>query len=155
MNSKNLILKTFSVIAVLMLIAAMALCVSSCGKTETPAGTSADTSAPVEGIKDDSKTLGEGKTAFKFSVTDSEGKTESYTINTDKAILGDALAENGIIPASENESGFVNTVNGVTLDWDTDKAYWALYVGESYAEKGVNETEITDGGEYSFVYTKG
>lgn len=151
MKKRNLIVKISSVVISFALIAAMALCMASCGKTQTQT----DTSSPVEQVKDEAKVIGEGKTSFKFSVTDADGKITAYTINTDKTMLGEALLEAGIIPEEEQKTGFINTVNGVTLNWDTDKAYWALYVGEGYAEKGVNETEITAGGEYSFVYTKG
>ena len=143
MKKRNLFVKISSVVISLVLIAAMALCMTSCGKTESPADTSS-----VE----QSQTV---KSEIKFSVVGADGEKKEYAISTDKKMLGDALVEEGIILESENETGFINTVNGVTLDWNTDKAYWALYVGENYAEKGVNETEITDGGEYSFVYTKG
>lgn len=151
MKKRNLTFKISSIVISFVLIAAMALCMTSCGKT----GTATDTSSTIAQAKDEVKVIGEGKTSFKFSVTDAEGKTAAYTINTDKATLGEALLEAEIIKADEQKTGFINTVNGVTLNWDTDKAYWALYVGSEMAQKGVNETEITDSGEYSFVYTKG
>ena len=151
MKKRNLILKVSSVVISLALIAAMAFCMTSCGKS----GTVEDTSSPVSEVKAEETVLGTGATQFKFKVTDQSGKTENYLINTDKTVLGDALCEVGIISAEENESGFVTTVNGVTLDWNTDQAYWAFYVGDEYAQAGVNATEITADGEYSFVYTKG
>ena len=144
MKKRNLILKVSSVVISLALIAAMAFCMTSCGKTETVE----DTSSPVSQAQTAQK-------EFVFKVTDASGKTENYTLKTEKATLGEALLEAGIITEEEQKTGLINTVNGVTLDWNTDQAYWALYVGENFAEKGVNETEIADGAEYSFVYTKG
>ncbi|MBO7519887.1 MAG: DUF4430 domain-containing protein [Clostridia bacterium] len=151
MKKRNLILRVSSLVITLALIAAMALCMTSCGKTAT----ADETSSPAQTTTVKPEELGEGATQFNFSVTDADGKTSEYVIKTDKTMLGDALLEAGIIPEEEQKTGFINTVNGVTLNWDTDKAYWALYVGDGYAEKGVNETEITAGGKYSFVYTKG
>lgn len=148
MKKRTLILRISAVIISIALIAAMALCMASCGK----AGTQTDSSLAQTGDKADASAP--EKTSFKFSVKDSTGKTESYTISTEKTTLGEALLEAGIITEEEQKTGFINTVNGVTLNWDTDKAYWALYAGDSYAQKGVNETEISAGDEYSFVYTK-
>lgn len=145
MNKRSLVFRISSVVISLVLIAAMALCMASCGKTETPSDTSSVAAVENAAVK----------TEFKFSVTDADGNKKDYNLSTEKKMLGEALLEAGIITESEQETGFINTVNGVTLNWDTDKAYWALYVGDAYAEKGVNETEITAGGEYSFVYTKG
>lgn len=145
MKKRNLTLKISSVVIPLVLIAAMALCMTSCGIKENDTDKTSVSQTQTE----------VAKKKIVFSVTGADGKTENYNLETEKATLGEALAEAGIISEEESASGFVTTVNGVTLNWDTDKAYWALYVGENYAEKGVNETEITDGGEYSFVYTKG
>ena len=147
MKNKDLICKFFAFAIILVLIAAMALTLTSCGTDD-------ETSSPAATLIEP-KEIGEGATRFSFSVTGADGVKSEFIINTDKTTLGEALLEAGIITADEQKTGFINTVNGVTLNWDTDKAYWALYAGEAYAEKGVNETEIAAGGEYSFVYTKG
>ena len=53
-------------------------------------------------------------------------------------------------------TGFaVQTVNGITADWDKDQTYWAFYINGEYAMTGVDATEITEGDSYSFVLTKG
>ena len=144
---RNLILRISAVIISLALIAAMALCMTSCGKDDT---------APAASTATEVKELGEGATQFKFSVTYADGKVDDFSVKTDKTTLGDALLEVGLIAGSESEYGLmVDTVNGVKVVWDTDKAYWALYIGEEYAQTGVSETPVTAGGEYSFRYTKG
>ena len=143
MKKRNFYVKISAVIISLALIAAMAICMTSCGKTEAPSDTSSISTVKV------------AEKSFKFTVIDAEGTAKNYDLKTQKTILGEALLEAGIITEEEQKTGFINTVNGVTLNWDTDKAYWALYVGDAFAEKGVNETEITADGVYSFVYTKG
>lgn len=143
MKKRNFYVKISAVIISLALIAAMALCMTSCGKTEAPADTSSISTVKV------------AEKSFKFTVVDAEGTAKNYDLKTQKTTLGEALLEAGIITEEEQKTGFINTVNGVTLNWDTDKAYWALYVGDAFAEKGVNETAITADGVYSFVYTKG
>ncbi len=143
MKKRNFYVKISAVIISLALIAAMALCMTSCGKTEAPADTSSISTVKV------------AEKSFKFTVVDAEGTAKNYDLKTQKTTLGEALLEAGIITEEEQKTGFINTVNGVTLNWDTDKAYWALYVGDTFAEKGVNETAITADGVYSFVYTKG
>ncbi|MBO4733377.1 MAG: hypothetical protein J5662_02760 [Clostridia bacterium] len=150
MKNKNLIYRVSALVIILTLIAVMALCLASCGKAATD-----QTSSPAAAAIAEPEEIGDGATRFTFSVTGADGTKSEFVINTDKTTLGEALLEAGIITAEEQKTGFINTVNGVKLDWDTDKAYWALYVGEDYAQKGVNETEITAGGAYSFVYTKG
>ena len=150
MKNRRSFCKVLSLVIALVLIAAMALTLSSCGKSATD-----QTSSPAETAAAGPKEIGNGATQFAFSVTGADGAKNEYVINTDKSTLGEALLEAGIITEEEQKTGFINTVNGVTLNFDTDKAYWALYVGEDYAQKGVNETEITAGGAYSFVYTKG
>ena len=150
MKNRNSVYRVSALVIILVLIAAMALIMTSCGNATTE-----QTSSPAAATQSEPKEIGEGATRFSFSVTGADKARSEFVINTDKTTLGEALLEAGIITAEEQKTGFINTVNGVTLNWDTDKAYWALYVGDAYAEKGVNETEITAGGEYSFVYTKG
>jgi len=48
-----------------------------------------------------------------------------------------------------------HTVDGEKADWSVNQSYWAFYVGEEYATKGIYETPVTDGGAYKLVYTLG
>ena len=151
MEKKNSIIRISSVVISFVLIAAMAFCMTSCGKTETPT----DTSSPVSQVQTVANELGEGNTQFKLAVTDADGKVENFVVKTDKTTVGDALLEVNLISGSDSEYGLmVDTVNGIKADWDTDKAYWAFYIDGEYAQTGVSQTDITSGSEYSFVYTK-
>ena len=63
------------------------------------------------------------------------------------------LVEKGLIVESDSP-GLYNIVDGETADWNTDGAYWAIYIGEEYATTGVSETPVTDGVVYKLVYEK-
>ena len=48
----------------------------------------------------------------------------------------------------------MKTVNGITLDYETDGMYWAFYVNDTMAPTGVDITEIKTGEVYSFKAEK-
>ena len=87
--------------------------------------------------------------SFKFEVTDNNGEIQSWDISTNKTTVGEALREEGII----EEEGLINTVNGLTVDWDTDNAYWAFYINGEMSMTGVDDTPTEDGVTYAFIYT--
>ena len=158
--------KLVSLILCIVLIAAVALFASGCGKTpETPSsqdGTVLDTgdktpSSGDEGDPTQSKAtvLGEGNVTFGFTVTDSDGKETVYEIHTDKKTVGEALLELELIAGDEGAYGlYVKTVDGVTLDYEKDGMYWAFYENGVYASAGVDSTEITEGASYAFKAEK-
>lgn len=94
-------------------------------------------------------TLGKGEKTVSFNV-EAEEQIITITLKTDKATLGEAMYEHGLI----NDPAFFDTLNGIKADWNKDQAYWAFYQGEDYMMVGVNETEIKDGDSYRFVYSK-
>ena len=97
---------------------------------------------------------GEGATSFYFTVKDADGTVTKFIIHTDKTTVGAALLELGLIAGDESDWGlYVTSVNGITADWDTEKAYWAFYIGEEYAQTGVDATEIVAGTTYTFAKT--
>ena len=137
--------KVLSFLLCIVLIAAMALGTIGCSDT-----TANDTTTTV-GTMENGKVYGEGSTEFTFTVVDTEGNETQATIKTDKATVGEALLELGLIAGEDGDYGlYVKTVNGTTLDYDTDGKYWAFYVDGEYALTGVDSTEITAGSVYSF-----
>ena len=137
--------KVLSFLLCIVLIAAMALGTIGCSDT-----TANDTTATV-GTMENGKVYGAGSTEFTFTVVDTEGNETQATIKTDKATVGEALLELGLIAGEDGDYGlYVKTVNGTTLDYDTDGKYWAFYVDGEYALTGVDSTEITAGSVYSF-----
>lgn len=160
--------KLLSFILCMVLIVAAALCTSGCnGSTDKAAasGTEADAgnaqaasgeTADSDGSAGaDAAVLGEGNTKFAFTVTDQDGNDAVFEIHTDKETVGEALLEVGLIEGEESEYGlFVKTVNGITADYDKDGVYWAFYVGDEYAQSGVDSTTITEGEAYAFKVEK-
>lgn len=95
--------------------------------------------------------LGEGETQFTFEVTDADGNTTTFLINTDETTVGDALLAVNLIAGEDSEYGlYVKTVSGITVDYDTDGKYWAFYIDGEYAMTGVDSTDVTAGSTYAF-----
>jgi hypothetical protein len=93
----------------------------------------------------------EGEKSFTFTVVDLEGNEKSFEIVSEAATVGEALLNEKLIAGEDSQYGlYVKTVNGITLDYDKDGAYWSFYVGDAYAMSGVDTTEIEDGLTYSF-----
>lgn len=141
MTKRNSIQKMLSVIGMFVLIAAMALTFTGCGSNTTPETTAAQNAETV---------------TFTVIVADLEGKETPIEVTTDKATVGEALLEAGVIEGDMGDYGlYINTVNGITADWDKDQTYWAFYINDEYAMTGVDMTEIDPDAAYSLVLTKG
>ncbi|MBO5744423.1 MAG: DUF4430 domain-containing protein [Clostridia bacterium] len=98
--------------------------------------------------------FGEGSKTVVVEVI-AEEKTITFTIKTDKSIVGDALTDHGLISGEEGPYGlYIKSVNGITADYDVDQAYWAFNINGEYAMTGVDTTEIAEGTTYQLVYTK-
>lgn len=137
--NKNRMQKLLCLIGCIVLVAAMALSFAGCAGTSAPETTSAQTEAVVG-------------TSFQVVVTGPDGEEAAFDIVTNKATVGEALVEKGLIDGEDSEYGlYVTTVNGVTLDWDKDQKYWAFYIDGEYATTGVDSTNVTEGAVYSFV----
>ncbi len=120
-----------SLVLAFVLVAALALSLVSCDKKNE---------------------VGEGEKSFTFVVEFIDGTTKEYTVKTDKSTVGDALVDEGLIAGEQGAYGlYVKTVDGVTLDYDTDGMYWSFYIDGEYAMSGVDTTKIEDGKIYSFA----
>ncbi len=130
--------KLLSLAVCIVLIAAMALSATGCNGKEN--------SDPVS-----SGITSVSKTKFDFTVIDVDGNESKFEITTDKTTVGEALLDEGLIAGEDSAYGlYVKTVNGTTLDYDTDGKYWAFYVDGEYASSGVDTTEIKSGSTYTF-----
>lgn len=142
--------RILSVILCVVLIAAMALFTNGCTDEKTPEATEKAATA-----SDSVRELGEGEKSFDFTVTDADGNETYFKIHTDKAVVGEALQELGLLDGEEGPYGlYVKTVNGITYDYDTHGRYWAFYVNGEYAVTGVDVTEIEENATYSFKAEK-
>jgi len=138
-------LRTLTLSTAFLLI--MLLCLSSCNTVD------------AEGLWENATyrrdmSFGKGETTVQVEVK-VEDKSVTFTLKTDKEILGDALMEHKLIEGEDGAYGlYVKKVNGITADYDVDKSYWALYKNGEYCMSGVDTTKIADGEHYEIVYTK-
>ena len=89
--------------------------------------------------------------SFTVVVTDLGGKETTFEYTSDKATVGEALVAEGLIEGHKTEYGlYVDSVNGIALDWEKDGKYWAFYIDGEYAMTGVDATAITEGATYAF-----
>lgn len=143
--------KLLSLLLCFVLIAAIALfngCTDNQNAQPSDSVQSSDTGTTP-------KVLGEGKTQFSFTVTDLEGNETAFEIKTDKKTVGEALLQLDLIAGDNGDYGlYVKTVNGITLDYDKDGAYWAFYIDGEYALAGVDSTEIDENATYALKAEK-
>lgn len=134
--------KINAVLSLMLIIAltAAAFVMTSCGKNEN---------TPV--------VTGTEETAVTITVTVvwPDGSSTDYAITTAEKTLYGALDGEGLIGGEDGPYGFyLKEVGGVTADYDTDGAYWALYKDGEYMMVGMEKENIRDGGRYSIVYSK-
>ncbi len=154
---KNLLAMNLRKMTMVMLIAVMALMFTACSATEevTEEATTIEVEEDMDDVSSDVTAIGEGETVFTFTVTFKDATMHLYEVSTDATTVGEALVEVGLIEGEDSEYGlYVKTVDGVTLDWDADAAYWAFYVDGEMAEAGVDTTDIVEGSTYTFAYAQ-
>ena len=149
--------KIFAIILSLVLILSLAACAAAPAATEPAATEPAVSNPALENPATEPAPEGEetepsvAKAEFTFIVVDKDGKETPFTIATDKAYVGEALIDEGLIEGEEGPYGlYVKTVNGQTLDYDTDGMYWSFYVDGEYGLTGVDQTAIVPGSTYMF-----
>lgn len=161
---RNNLCKTVILSALCLLILTSA---AACGKpsapdTTTTSGSESTTLSTItadglwnSALYREDKEFGTGAKVIKLEVKADE-KSVTFTIKTDKEKLSEALLEHELISGEDSQYGlFVKSVNGITADYDTDKAYWALSKDGVALNTGVDATEIDTNEHYEFVYTKG
>ena len=136
---KNQTTQVFGLLRVLLLVlvAVMALSIVACGESK----------------ETDSETAVE-KT-FTFEVTGEDGQTSVFTITTEKATVGEALFDEGLIEGEDGQFGlYVKKVNGMLADYEVTGTYWAFYIDGAYGATGVDKTPVKDGATYAFKIEK-
>lgn len=125
---------------------------AACGQQSTPQDDAADAdSVQVEVPVADGAVIGEGAVSFGVQVQGDGESIVAFTVNTDEETVGAALMELGVLDGDMEEYGlYVKTVNGTTVDPDTENAYWAFYINGEYAMTGVDSTPIEADAVYMF-----
>lgn len=90
------------------------------------------------------------------TVIHKDGTQKVFEYATDAEYLGEVIVSEGLVNGQDGPYGlYFDTVDGETADWNVDQSYWSILIGEEYATVGADGIVLTDGGEYSLVYTIG
>ena len=100
---------------------------------------------PVDGLK-----------SVTVTVVHSDQSTKIFPFQTQLEYLGDLLQAEQLIVSDQGPYGlYITEVDGEAAIFEQNNAYWALYEGDAYAMQGADTTVLTDGAEFSLVYTLG
>lgn len=97
-----------------------------------------------------------GSKALTIEVVDDRQETTAYQVHTDAEFLRQAMEETENLSFSGTESEYgmmVDTVNGLTADYNTNGAYWSFYVNGEYCNYGIDSQPVLDGDTFSIRYT--
>ena len=95
-----------------------------------------------------------GSKSITVKVVHSDGTEKDFSYRTDAEYLADVLVAEGLIAGEESTYGLtVITADGEDAVWDTDNAYWAIYIDEEAATVGVSQIPVYDGSSYKLEYT--
>lgn len=90
-----------------------------------------------------------------LEVVDQNGDTTTYDVHTDAEFLKQVMDETEGFSYSGTDSDYgimVEVINGVQAIYETDNAYWALYVNGEYGSYGADSQPVTDGDTYTWQY---
>jgi len=97
----------------------------------------------------------EGSKEIVIEVVDNNQETTTYELKTDAEYLEQAMNEAEGLTYSGTEGAYglmINTVNGVTADFNTDGAYWSFYVNDDYCMNGISSQPVLDGDIFTIKY---
>ena len=96
----------------------------------------------------------EGAKTFTVTVVHSDGTGKEFTCHTDAEKLDASLLAEGLIAGEEGPYGLtVINVDGEDAVWDTDNAYWCIWIGDEMAVTGISEIPVYDGSVFKLEYT--
>lgn len=100
------------------------------------------------------KEFGKGSKTVEVEVIVEE-QSVTFTVRTDKEMLGDALMEHGLIDGEQGAYGlYVKVVNGMTADYDVNQRYWSFSKNGEGLMTGVDMEAVEDGAHYEITYAK-
>ena len=96
----------------------------------------------------------QGSKTITVTVVHKDGSVKEFTYRTDAEYLAEALLEEQLVEGDQTQYGLtIITVDGEAAVWETDNAYWAIFVGEEMAMTGASEIPVYDGNTYKLEYT--
>lgn len=99
----------------------------------------------------------QGAKSITIEVVDNNAASTVYDVHTDAEYLRQAMEEADGLEFSGTESEYglmVETVNGVTADYNVDQSYWGFYVNDEYCNYGIDTQPVADGDAFRIVYTR-
>ena len=139
MKNKNSLLRLFSLVAVLAMVAVMCFSLASCEKNEP------ETPKDSEGAK----------ITIQVTVVHGDGTSKVFDIETvEGATLRSALDSVKLVQGDEGPFGlYVKTVDGERADYDRDGAYWSFEQNGTVMMEGIDSVKVGDGDKFEIIYT--
>ena len=98
----------------------------------------------------------DGSKTITVTVVHGDGSNKEFTYHTDEEYLGPVLLAEGLVEGEMGPYGLMSAaVDCEEAVWETNGAYWALFVGEEYATSGADTTPVYDGSAFKLEYTIG
>ena len=97
-----------------------------------------------------------GSKEITIEVINSAEESTVYELKTDAEYLQQAMEEAEGLEFAYDDGPYgatVHTVNGETVNFDTDGAYWGFNVNGEYCNYGISEQPVEDGDAFQVVYT--
>lgn len=95
----------------------------------------------------------QGSKSITVIVVHKDGTEKTFSYRTDEEYLDKVLIHEGLLDGHDDQYGLViDKVDGEAAIWETDNAYWSLYIGEEYATTGISTTPVYDGTTYKLIY---
>lgn len=90
------------------------------------------------------------------TVIDKDWNVTEFTYETTAANLADVLKENKLVKGSEGPYGlYIETVNGITANWDVDQSWWSITRNGEEAQVGASSLPVNNGDTFELVYSIG
>lgn len=96
-----------------------------------------------------------GEKTVTISVAYPDGTREDHEVQTDAEYLKEAAESVLTLEGEEGPYGFtIYAINGVEANFETDAAYWCIYVNGEYGQYAVEAQPVADGDTFLFAYEK-
>ncbi|MBQ4518679.1 MAG: DUF4430 domain-containing protein [Clostridia bacterium] len=139
--------KNFCRMLSLVLLLACCFSFAACQKNE-------ETDLWASAIYTEDTELGSGSKTVQVEVQ-AEDKTVTFTLHTDKELLGEALTEHNLVSGEQGAYGlYIKTVNGILADYNKTNSYWGFTKNGESMMTGVDSVTIADGEHYELIYTQ-
>ena len=95
----------------------------------------------------------EGTKSFTVTVVHKDGSSKDFKYTSAEEFVGTVLQAEGLVEGEMGQYGlYIKKVDGEQAVYEEDGAYWGFYIGEDYAQTGIDQTPIEDGKVYKLVY---